>query len=77
MCMAFLREFSMGEVLLVLAIILLLFGSKKLPELARALGKSVSEFKKGREEGTAETAARLQENKDAKGPDAKPPAPAQ
>ena len=31
-------------------IILLLFGGKKLPELARALGKSLSEFKRGREE---------------------------
>ncbi len=39
------------EIILVLFVILLLFGSKKLPDLARALGRSMSEFKKGREEG--------------------------
>ena len=38
------------EVLLILVVILLLFGGRKLPELARALGKSLSEFKRGREE---------------------------
>ena len=38
------------EVLIVLFIILLLFGGKKLPELSRALGKSLHEFKRGREE---------------------------
>jgi sec-independent protein translocase protein TatA len=38
---------------LILLVILLLFGAKKLPELARALGKSMHEFKKGREEGEA------------------------
>jgi sec-independent protein translocase protein TatA len=35
------------EVLIVLAIILILFGPKKLPELARAVGNSVHEYKKG------------------------------
>lgn len=39
------------QLLIVLAIILLLFGGKKLPDLAHALGKSLNEFKKGREEG--------------------------
>ena len=44
------------QILLVLAIILLLFGGKKLPELAHSLGKSLGEFKKGKEEGDKETA---------------------
>jgi sec-independent protein translocase protein TatA len=40
------------EILLIVFIILLLFGAKKLPELSRALGKSLGEFKKGQKEGT-------------------------
>ena len=40
-----------GEIILVLVVILLLFGAKRLPELARSLGKSLGEFKNGREEG--------------------------
>ena len=35
---------------LLLATVLLLFGAKKLPELARGLGKSMGEFKKARQE---------------------------
>jgi len=44
------------QILLVLAIILILFGGKKLPELAHSLGKSLGEFKKGKEEGDKEAA---------------------
>ncbi len=39
------------QILLVVALVVLLFGSKKLPELARSLGKAKGEFKKGTEEG--------------------------
>ena len=39
------------ELLIVLAVILLLFGAKKLPEMARSLGKAKGEFKKGLDEG--------------------------
>lgn len=34
------------ELLLILLVLLLLFGAKKIPEIAKGLGKSVSEFKK-------------------------------
>ena len=34
------------ELLIIVAIVLLLFGGKKIPELMRGLGKGMSEFKK-------------------------------
>ena len=39
------------ELLIILFVVLLLFGAKKLPELSRAFGKSLGEFKKGKHEG--------------------------
>ncbi len=38
-----------GEVLLILFVILLLFGSKGLPNIARTLGKGMNEFKRASE----------------------------
>ena len=35
-----------GELILILCVILLLFGGKKLPELAKSLGKGAREFKR-------------------------------
>ena len=35
------------EILLILLIVLLLFGARKIPDLARSLGKGIKEFKKG------------------------------
>ncbi len=35
-----------GELIVILCIVLLLFGGKKLPEVARSLGKGIREFKK-------------------------------
>lgn len=39
------------ELILILVVVLLLFGARRLPDLARSLGRSLSEFKRGREEG--------------------------
>lgn len=41
---------GMGELLLIFLIILLLFGSTKLPEVARAIGQAIKEFKKALKE---------------------------
>jgi sec-independent protein translocase protein TatA len=41
---------GMGELLIILAILLLLFGGTKLPGLAKGLGQSVKEFKKAAKE---------------------------
>jgi sec-independent protein translocase protein TatA len=40
------------ELLIVLAVVLLLFGSKKLPELARGMGRASKEFRKGLQESS-------------------------
>jgi sec-independent protein translocase protein TatA len=40
-------DFGMPELLIILAIVLLLFGGKKLPELSKSLGESMRELRKG------------------------------
>lgn len=40
-------DFSAPELIIILAIVLLLFGGKKLPELSRSLGESMKELRKG------------------------------
>ncbi|MBW3620900.1 MAG: twin-arginine translocase TatA/TatE family subunit [Actinobacteria bacterium] len=44
------------ELIIVLVILLLLFGAKKLPELAGSMGKSIKEFKKASDEADADVA---------------------
>lgn len=44
-----------SELIVIGIIIVLLFGAKKLPELARSLGSATSEFKKGQIEAAKET----------------------
>jgi len=46
---------GMGEWLIIFLIILLLFGAKRLPEIARSLGKATNEFKKAKDELTSYT----------------------
>lgn len=47
-------DIGVPELLIVLVVAFLLFGAKKLPELARSIGRSASEFKKGIAEGGAD-----------------------
>jgi sec-independent protein translocase protein TatA len=48
--LAFIGGLGGQEMVIIFLIVLLLFGAKKLPELARGVGKSMGEFKKARED---------------------------
>jgi len=39
------------QIAIVLLVVVLLFGAKRLPEIARSLGRSASEFRRGQREG--------------------------
>jgi sec-independent protein translocase protein TatA len=39
-------NFGMGEMLIILVIVLLLFGAKRIPEIAGSMGKGINEFKR-------------------------------
>lgn len=40
---------GMSEIILILVVVLVLFGGKKIPELARGLGKAQAEYKKAKQ----------------------------
>ena len=44
------------ELIIIVVVLLLLFGARKLPDLARSIGASAREFRKGIEEGSDEDA---------------------
>jgi sec-independent protein translocase protein TatA len=47
------------EIVLILAVVLILFGAKKLPELAKGLGTGIKEFKKATREVTDEISSAM------------------
>lgn len=51
----FLGEFGPTEIILVLAVVLLLFGGKKIPELMKGLGNGIKEFKNASKEEKEES----------------------
>ena len=55
-----------GEIVLILALVLILFGAKKLPELAKGLGTGIKEFKKATRDVSEEMHSAMEET---------PPAP--
>jgi sec-independent protein translocase protein TatA len=52
--LGFLGGLGGGEIFLIVAIVLLLFGGKKIPELMRGLGRGVKEFKDASKGNTEE-----------------------
>jgi len=50
------------EIVLIVLVILLIFGGKKIPELMRGLGKGISQFKKGMKEVDDEINTTLSDN---------------
>jgi sec-independent protein translocase protein TatA len=51
-----------GEIILILALILILFGARKLPELAKGLGQGIKEFKKATKEVTDEVQSAMDDH---------------
>lgn len=49
-------KFGAWEIILILAVVLLLFGGKKIPELMRGMGKGIKNFKDGMKNGEEEDA---------------------
>ena len=68
---------GMPELIIILTIALIIFGPRKLPELGRSLGKSLSEFKRASNElkNTLDEEIRIEEQKDAERQRVKEPAP--
>ena len=66
--LGFFNNLGVQELLVIFIILIFLFGATKLPQLARSMGKSVKEFKKGMhehedEEVSKETEEKKQEDK--------------
>jgi sec-independent protein translocase protein TatA len=49
------RQIGPGEIIIIVVVLVFLFGAKKLPELARSIGKSVKELRSGLKEGLDDT----------------------
>ena len=62
---------------MVLALVLILFGAKKLPELAKGLGQGIKEFKKATRDVTEEVSAAMDEPAAKRLPPSPPPPEAQ
>lgn len=59
----FLGNMGVPEIVLILLVILIFFGAKKIPELARGLGKGIREFKDASKEIKSEIEEGIKEEK--------------
>ncbi len=48
---------------IILLVVLVLFGGRKLPELARSMGSSITQFKKGLKEESEDASGKLEDSK--------------
>jgi len=63
---AFLGPIGFQELIFILLILLIFFGAKKLPELAKGLGQGIKEFKKATREINKEDVPEIDKNKEVK-----------
>jgi sec-independent protein translocase protein TatA len=54
----FLGTLGLPELIIILVIVVLLFGSTKIPQIMRGMGQGIGEFKKGIKEGDKEEASK-------------------
>ncbi|PJB81876.1 MAG: twin-arginine translocase TatA/TatE family subunit [Acidobacteria bacterium CG_4_9_14_3_um_filter_49_7] len=57
-------NFGIGEILLIFLVLLLLFGGKKLPQLAEGMGKALKSFRKAVQEPEESEPSKEKENKE-------------
>jgi len=57
-------NFGVGEWIVVLLVILVLFGAKKIPDLAKGLGKGIKDFKNALKDGEEEKPSDKDKNLD-------------
>jgi sec-independent protein translocase protein TatA len=72
--LAFFGNLGGPDLIILLLIILVLFGAKKLPELARGMGSAIKEFQKAKDEFTDELHSAGKAADPAKTADVRPPA---
>jgi len=54
-------RFGVTEILIILAVVLLLFGGKKIPELMKGLGSGIKEFKNAAKDDNAQPSVKKEE----------------
>lgn len=60
----FLGPLGFQEILLILLVLLIFFGAKKLPELAKGLGQGIKEFKKAAKEINEDDVPQIEDKSD-------------